>query len=68
MSTLQIVAATAQQYQQQYEAGNISASEFKELLEDLQIQGHIYQTAAELAQDEEYRAILMGIVQVAGSL
>lgn len=68
MSTLQNVAGMAQQYQQQYEEGNISADEFKELVADLQIQAHIYQTASELAQDEEYRAILMGVLRVAGSL
>jgi hypothetical protein len=68
MSTLQIVAEMAKQYQQQYDEGNISADEFKELLADLQTQEHIYQTASELAQDEEYRAILIGVLQVAGSL
>jgi len=68
MSTLQDVAALAQDYQSQYNAGALSASEFKELIEDLQVVGHIQNTAAELAADEETRAILMGIVQIAGAL
>ena len=68
MSTLQDVAALAQDYQSQYNAGALSASEFKELVEDLQLVKHIEQTAAELATDEEARAVLMGIVQIAGAL
>jgi len=68
MSTLQDITALAQDYQAQYNAGALSASEFKELIEDLQVVGHIQNTAAELASDEETRAILMGIVQIAGAL
>ena len=68
MSTLQDITALAQDYQAQYNAGSLSAAEFKELVEDLQLVKHIEQTAAELASDEETRAILMGIVQIAGAL
>jgi len=68
MSTLQDITALAQDYQAQYNAGSLSAAEFKELVEDLQLVKHIEQTAAELATDEEARAVLMGIVQIAGAL
>lgn len=68
MSTLQNVVTLAEDYKSQYEAGAISASEFKELIDDLQVVGHIQHTAAELESDEEARAILMGIVALAGAV
>jgi hypothetical protein len=68
MSQLQQVATLAEQYKQQYETGQLSASEFKELIEDLNIMGHIEQGADELHQNEEYYKILMGVVQLASLL
>jgi hypothetical protein len=68
MSILQNLSDLASEYKRQYECGTMSASEFKELIDDLQVVGHIQNTATELATDEEARAILMGIVQLAGAL
>mgnify|MGYP003339501183 FL=1 len=68
MSVLQDVLANAENYKSLYESGQISGDEFKELIADLQVVGHINQTAAELETDEQVRAVLMGIVQLAGAL
>ena len=68
MSQLQEVAFLAEQYKQQYETGQLSASEFKELIEDLNIMQHIETNAEELNQNQEYYKALMGIIQLASSL
>jgi len=68
MTTLQAVANLAEEYKEQYESGALSASEFKELIDDMQVVSHIQHTASELESDEEARAVLMGIVQIAGAL
>ena len=68
MSQLQEITFLAEQYKQQYETGQLSASEFKELIEDLNIIKHIEANAEELNQNQEYYKALMGIIQLASSL
>ena len=68
MSQIQELALLAEQYRQQYESGQLSASEFKELIEDLNIMQHIETNAEELSQNQEYYKILTGVIQLASSL
>jgi tape measure domain-containing protein len=71
MSQIQQLAALAQSYQQAYESGQLSAQDYKQLVEDLNIAGHVQANAAELEQDQMSYQILMGVValaQVASSL
>jgi hypothetical protein len=71
MSQIRELATLAQSYQQAYEAGQLSSQDYKELVENLNIAGHIQANAAELEQDQQCYQILMGVIalaQVASSL
>ena len=71
MSQIRDLAALAQSYQQAYEAGQLSPQDYKELVENLNIAGHVQANAEELAQDQQCYQILMGAIalaQVASSL
>ena len=71
MSQIRELAALAQSYQQAYEAGQLSPQDYKELVENLNIAGHIQANAAELEQDQQCYQVLMGVIalaQVASSL
>jgi hypothetical protein len=65
MSQLQDVAFYAQQYKQQYETGQLSGNEYKELIDDLNIMGHINAAADDLTQNEEAYKILMSAISIA---
>ena len=65
MSQLAQVASLVSQYQAQYQNGELSGSEFKELMESLDCFQHIQATAADLEQDMMCRQIIMGAMQVA---
>ena len=65
MSQLRDLAALAQSYQQAYEAGQLSPQDYKELVENLNIAGHVQANADELAQDQQCYQILMGVIAVA---
>jgi hypothetical protein len=65
MSQLQDVAFYAQQYKQQYETGQLSGNEYKELINDLNIMGHINAAADDLTQNEEAYKILMSAISIA---
>jgi hypothetical protein len=62
------IAIQAQEYQNQYNAGQLSASDFKELVEDLNIQGNIDANADEFQLDQEAREVLMGVIQVVSAI
>jgi hypothetical protein len=64
MSDLQQLATFATQYKQQYESNQISPSEFKELIWDLNIAKSINDNADNLADNEKYRQILLGVLQI----
>jgi tape measure domain-containing protein len=68
MSQLAQIASLASQYQAQYQSGELSGSEFKELMESIDAAQHIQATASELEQDMVYRQIIMGALQVANAL
>jgi len=68
MSQLLEVATLAQSYQQAYHNGQLSAGDYKELINDLNIAGHINENAAEIQQNQEIYQVLMAAVQLAGAL
>ena len=68
MSQLLEVATLAQSYQQTYQSGQMSAEEYKELINDLNVAGHINENAAEIQQNQEIYQVLMAAVQLAGAL
>jgi hypothetical protein len=68
MSNLVEVSQLAQSYQQQYELGQLSASEFKELINDLNIVGKINENAAALQRNQDIYKILVTAVELAGSI
>jgi hypothetical protein len=68
MMSIQELAAKAQEYKNQYMLQVISAQEFKELVDDLNIMQEINQQSEELNTNETYYNVLMGIVQLAGAI
>jgi len=62
------IAIQAQDYQNQYNAGQLSAADFKELVEDLNIQGQIDANADEFELDQEARAVLLNVVQIVSAI
>ena len=65
MSQLQDVAFYAEQYKQQYETGQLSSEDYKELINDLNIVGHINAAADDLTQNQEAYKILMSAISLA---
>lgn len=68
MSQLLEVATLAQSYQQAYQSGQLSAQDYKELINDLNIMGHINENASEIQQNQEIYQVLVAAVQLAGAL
>ena len=68
MIAIQDLAIQTQGYQQLYESGQLTADEFKELVNDMNIVGQIDTDADQLAANDEYHAILMGAIQLAEAL
>jgi hypothetical protein len=68
MSTLADLALKAQGYQQLHESGELSDEDFKELVNDLNIEQSIEKTAAEDEQTQLYHQILMGALMIAEAL
>jgi hypothetical protein len=68
MSQLLELAQLAQSYQQQYELNELSASDFKELINDLNIAGHIEANADALERNQEVYQVLMGAIQIASMI
>lgn len=68
MSAIRDLAIQAQEYQNQYNAGNLSAADFKELVEDLNIAGQIDANADEFQMDQEAREVLMGVIQIVSAI
>jgi len=66
--SIQQLASKAQEYKNQYMLQVISAQEFKELVDDLNIMQEISQQSEELNTNETYYNVLMGIVQLAGAV
>jgi hypothetical protein len=68
MSQLQDIAFLAEQYTQQYQTGQLSANDYKELIGDLNLMGHINENADSLQQNQQAYQILMGAIQLAGAI
>ena len=68
MSQLREMAMLANQYQQAYQAGQLSAADFKELINDLNIAQNIENSASELEEDVMYRQVLIGAFQLASAI
>ena len=62
------IAMQAQEYQNQYNAGQLSAADFKELVEDLNIQSNIDANADEFEMDQEVREVLLNVVQIVSAI
>jgi tape measure domain-containing protein len=65
MSQLEQIASAAQQYHQMFQNNVISASEFKELCEDLKIVEQIQIDSNNFEKDQQFRAVILSIIQVA---
>jgi hypothetical protein len=65
MSALVNLAQQANDIQQQYQSGQLSPAEFKELCEDLKVVGQIADDANDFAMDQQYRAFILGVLQIA---
>jgi|CryBogDrversion2_11_1035321.scaffolds.fasta_scaffold60223_2 hypothetical protein len=68
MTAIQDLVIQAQGYQELYERGQLTAEEYKELINDMNIVGQISVNADQLQQDDENHAILMGALQLAQAL
>jgi len=68
MSALVNLAQQANEIQQQYQAGQITPAEFKGLCEDLKVVGQIADDAADFEMDQQYRAFILGVLQVAAAV
>ena len=68
MTALVNIAQQAHDLHEQYLAGQLSPSEFKELVEDLKIVQQIADDASDFERDQQYRAFILGVLQVASAL
>jgi hypothetical protein len=68
MNDLLQLSQLAQSYQQQYELNQLSASEFKELINDLNILDKINSNADALMRNQEIYNILVAAVELAGAI
>ena len=68
MSILQDLAGQADTYRQQYQSGQISPSDYKELIGDLNIAQNIQGESLELQEDIAYYNILMTALQIAEAI
>ena len=68
MTALVNIAAQANDLHEQYLAGKLLPSEFKELCEDLKIVQQIADDAADFEKDQEYRAFILAVLQVASNI
>jgi len=68
MTAIQDLAIQAQGYQQLYNEGQLTADEYKELINDMNIVARIDANSDQLVENDEYHAILMGAIQLAQAL
>ena len=68
MSAIQDLAIQAQGYQQLYNEGQLTAEDYKELINDMNIVARIDANSDQLVENDEYHAILMGAIQLAEAL
>jgi len=68
MTALVNIAQQANDLHGQYLSGELSFSEFKELCEDLKIVEQIADDASDFEKDQEYRAYILAVLQVASNI
>jgi hypothetical protein len=68
MKALEQLAAQAQDYQHLYATGQITASEFKELSNNLKVVEQIQNDANDFERDQQLREIIVGILTVASAV
>jgi len=68
MTPIQELANLANSYKQQYETGQLSARDYRELIGDLSIAEHINSEAAKLEEDQYYQLILVNALDLASSI
>jgi tape measure domain-containing protein len=68
MSALEQLAAQAQDYQQLYSTGQLSASEFKELVENLKVVEQIQNDVNDFERDQMLREIIVSVLTVASAV
>lgn len=68
MNQLEQIASLAEQYTQQYQTGQLSGEDYKELINNLNIMVHINAAVNDLTQNQQAYRILMGAVQLAGAI
>ena len=68
MSALEQLAAQAQDYQQLYSTGQLSASEFKEFVENLKVVEQIQNDVNDFERDQMLREIIVGVLTVASAV
>ena len=68
MSALQQLAEQAQDYQHLYATGQITASEFKELVENLKVVEQIENDVSNFERDQMLREIIVGVLTVASAV
>jgi len=68
MSALEQLAAQAQDYQQLYSTGQLSASEFKELVDNLKVVEQIQNDVNDFERDQMLRKIIVGVLTVASAV
>lgn len=68
MSTVDSVIAEAKALEEDFKAGNLSAGEYKELLQDLQSTKVIKAAAGDLATLSQLNGIINDLIMVAGSI
>jgi hypothetical protein len=68
MINLLEMSELAKSYQQQYELGQISPSEFKELINDLKIVDNINSNAFALQRNQDIYNTLVAAVELAGAI
>lgn len=68
MSAAQQLAEQVQQIQQVYQSGQISAAEYKELINNMNLVETIDSNAETFQQEQEARAIILGAIQLANAI
>lgn len=66
--TLQEIRHYCEQYRQEYEAGNISANEYKDLLAGLEISKTITMNAEELQEKEDLHKYINATINILSAI
>lgn len=68
MMSLQTLALQADQLMKEYQAGNISADEYKELINTMNMVQIVNEQTASLEENIQYRAIILAAINIAVAL